>query len=950
MMKKLLRNLFDIREDEGLRVALMFSYIFFIIASLLIIKPVRQSLFLMEMGITQLPIVYTMMAVFSGLVTVVYLRFARNVRLNLLIIYTLLISILSLAFFWILLYLDYHTGWFFYAFYIWVAIFGVITTSQFWLLANYVFDAREAKRLFGFIGAGAISGGIFGGYLTYYLAPVIGTENLIFICIAFLLGCIVIAGKVWEKSAKINYQDRMLQQKRLRQLEAEANPLTLILNSRHLSYLAGIVGISVLVATLVDFQYSAIASRLIEDEDKLTEFFGFWLSTLSVISLVIQLSITSRVLKSFGVGASLFFLPIGILIGAIAIIFNPALWSGVSLKVSEGGFKQSIQKAGVELLTLPIPPDIKNRAKAFIDVFVVNFARGVGGILLIIVVVVMGLSVGYVSLVMISLIAFWIYLNSLIRNEYVNSFRLALEKRSIDLDKQTLNLDDASVFESLIRALESDNEKQILYVLDLIENVKNDRFVPQFERLIHHPSAEVKVKVFRIISVYKDVDFIFEASELVEDSDQEVRVEAMRHLSLHSLDKKATMTKFLYHPDFGVRSAALMCVAIESKEDENFREDEEMVKIVKDMIEEALAFGDGESERSSASINVARVIGTANNPALYPHLETLLRDMDPEVRRVAVISAGKTRSEQFVPILIENLNTKLIRRHAREALANYGEEIIDTLVERLNDKDEDRNIRIGTAKALALIGSQKTVDLLLESLPHSDLILRYEIIKALNKLKVKFPLLDFDEGVTEERILEETRNYIQMLYILDNQDEYVQISGDVDSDHDAAARAGKAKKLLTRALEERLDTNLERIFRLLGLRYPPKDMFNAYQGITSNLAILRANAIEFLDNVLDSNLKNVIIPIVEAKSNTPMIQDMQKQLELEISAQDGCFDLILTGDDNWLKVCALYSIAELQKPECTSRIELQLQSQDPVVKQTAEYAIRRLNRNGSSKN
>jgi hypothetical protein len=81
-----------------------------------------------------------------------------------------------------------------------------------------------------------------------------------------------------------------------------------------------------------------------------------------------------------------------------------------------------------------------------------------------------------------------------------------------------------------------------------------------------------------------------------------------------------------------------------------------------------------------------------------------------------------------------------------------------------------------------------------------------------------------------------------------------------------------------------------------------------------------------------------------------MIQDMQKQLELEISAQDGCFDLILTGDDNWLKVCALYSIAELQKPECTSRIELQLQSQDPVVKQTAEYAIRRLNRNGSSKN
>lgn len=71
-------------------------------------------------------------------------------------------------------------GWILYIFYVLVAIFAVISSSQFWIFANLIFNAREAKRLFGLIGAGAIAGGIFGGYLTNFLAPIIRSENLIF--------------------------------------------------------------------------------------------------------------------------------------------------------------------------------------------------------------------------------------------------------------------------------------------------------------------------------------------------------------------------------------------------------------------------------------------------------------------------------------------------------------------------------------------------------------------------------------------------------------------------------------------------------------------------------------------------------------------------------------------------------------------------------------------------
>ena len=60
----------------------------------------------------------------------------------------------------------------------------------------------------------------------------------------------------------------------------------------------------------------------------------------------------------------------------------------------------------------------------------------------------------------------------------MNSFRIALEKRSIDLSDQTLNINDATLFNTLTKILKGKNEKQILYGLQLLENVKNDDFIP----------------------------------------------------------------------------------------------------------------------------------------------------------------------------------------------------------------------------------------------------------------------------------------------------------------------------------------------------------------------------------------------------------------------------------------------------------------------------------------
>lgn len=171
--------------------------------------------------------------------------------------------------------------------------------------------------------------------------------------------------------------------------------------------LASIVGVSVIVANLVDYQFNAVVEASIGSKDGRTAFFGVWLSNLSIVSLGIQLFLTRRMLSKLGVVASLLLLPLGIFVGAVSILIFPELWAAVLIKVADGSFKQSINKASFELLYLPVPSSVKTQAKSFIDVFVDSLATGVGGVMLIIFNVWLGFSTGQVSLLIIGLIVIW---------------------------------------------------------------------------------------------------------------------------------------------------------------------------------------------------------------------------------------------------------------------------------------------------------------------------------------------------------------------------------------------------------------------------------------------------------------------------------------------------------------------------------------------------------------
>ena len=167
----------DLRAGELERGLLLFAYLFLVIASFVVGKSIRDALFIDEFGALLLPYADIGVATLVGLWVSVYLRLARRLSLRQLLVCSLLFFAVNCLIFWVIA-LNSRPAWLTPVIYVWVGMFGVVAPAQVWTLATAVLTTREAKRMYGFIGSGATSGWIVGGYLTQVIAARYGAEAL----------------------------------------------------------------------------------------------------------------------------------------------------------------------------------------------------------------------------------------------------------------------------------------------------------------------------------------------------------------------------------------------------------------------------------------------------------------------------------------------------------------------------------------------------------------------------------------------------------------------------------------------------------------------------------------------------------------------------------------------------------------------------------------------------
>jgi AAA family ATP:ADP antiporter len=851
-----------------------------------------------------------------ALVVTGYVQVARHMAFQRLLLGSTLFLASNCALFWGLIHYL-HVAWLFPAFYVWVKILGVLLPTQIWTLANYVLTTREAKRVFGMVGGGGIAGWIFSGFFSKTMAKSLGTESLLLGMVSFLLICTALIVAIrrggWAVQGGADTGTEEASEGGQRNLWGS---MLAVFSSSYLRAIAAVICIGSLVTTLTGWQFLAIAQQVLVKKDALAAFFGDFNFYAGILSLAFQLLVTPRFLRRFGIGASLFALPVTVFLGSAGVLAFGTLSSVVVLKAFDQVQRYSLDKSAAELLYLPLPARIKIRVKWFIDTVVWRLGDGLSGLTVLLFVNTLHFSARQVSVIALVLITGWLMAVSVARRQYVVTLKDSISQHRVDVEQASAQVLDRSTTEVLATKLSTSDPKEILYALSLFEVERQRAAHPVVRSLLHHASPQVRQKAITILSEAGDKSARPEIERLLKDPDLNVRTEALLYLSHHAhVDPLELMQDESDFSDFSVSSAVVAYLA---------RPGETQVLEAAQQILTTMV-GEPEAKRQRHRVEAARLLGALPD-CFDPLLSNLLADPDPVVAREAIHAVGKLRKRRLVPELLDRLANPELRPHAAAALGEFGDSIVGALRDHLSDDKIAIELRREIPPIMVKIGSKAAAQVLMEFLLESDNTLRFRIISALNKLHRLHPELEVDAQMLETVLAAEILGHYRSYQILDK-----------------LGSAEGAEGPITRSLKESMEQELERIFRLLSLLHPQLDVHSAYLGLQSKSLSVHDNALEFLDNVLKSQMREMLVPLLDGKITVAERARLaQRLVHTKIESQEQAVAALITSDDPWLRSCGAYAVGSFGLRSLEGELIRCMNDPDPLLRETAHAAKLRL--------
>lgn len=382
-----LRAILDVRREELPLALLMAAYFFLVITSFWILKPIKKALFIQyydkdgftllswAMNASQAELLAKVLnMVVAAFAVAVFTWLARRYRRQQL-------SYLFCAFF-LVSYLAYSAvieqpgGVVVWSFYLFGDLFSTLMVATFFAFLNDSVTPDAARRLYGLIVFGGVSGGVFGSTALRAFIASLSNAEWLWVCASLLLLMVVVAwgaARSLEGTAPPRSKDKSGN-------EVGGNVALegarIVLRSPYLLSIAAIVGFYEIVSTVMDFQFTSTVAHYLEGP-AIGKHFSTVFAITNVVLMFVQLVLTSFIMTRFGVGAALLVLPLMAMGGSIGFAVVPALWMGSALNTIDNAFSYSINQSAREALYTPTTTDEKYKAKAFIDMFVQRFAKAV---------------------------------------------------------------------------------------------------------------------------------------------------------------------------------------------------------------------------------------------------------------------------------------------------------------------------------------------------------------------------------------------------------------------------------------------------------------------------------------------------------------------------------------------------------------------------------------------
>jgi hypothetical protein len=135
----------------------------------------------------------------------------------------------------------------------------------------------------------------------------------------------------------------------------------------------------------------------------------------------------------------------------------------------------------------------------------------------------------------------------------------------------------------------------------------------------------------------------------------------------------------------------------------------------------------------------------------------------------------------------------------------------------------------------------------------------------------------------------------------------------------------------------------ERIFRLLKILHPNRDMHSAYVGLRSTDPIVHDNAVEFLDTILGPEMRTRLLPLFD-RDVTPAarVEAANRVLGASLADRAEAVAVMSLSDDPWLRSCAAYAIGDMRLVQFAARLDDWSRDVDPLLRATAIDAREKL--------
>ena len=201
----------------------------------------------------------------------------------------------------------------------------------------------------------------------------------------------------------------------------------------------------------------------------------------------------------------------------------------------------------------------------------------------------------------------------------------------------------------------------------------------------------------------------------------------------------------------------------------------------------------------------------------------------------------------FVPTLVALLRNRQFKRARGRCSSATASQSSTSLAHFLRDPEEDIWVRRHIPTSLAQIPSQKSVDVLVAALDEQDGFLRF-------KVSPRSSACDAPMRRSRSRKRGSKRNAARGSALL-------QLP--VAAQQPVRTEDLSTSDLLSTALDQKMERTRDRIYRLLALIYPWRDIGAAQWTLAPRRRAQPRQRIRILDNILTGQLRKRIMPVLE---------------------------------------------------------------------------------------